>query len=51
VQAYAEVATSVEPFIQKNPEYAKALEIISIPERVIQFRYVEDVGTYALSNP
>jgi hypothetical protein len=37
-QAYAEVASSVAPFIKANPEYAKALEIISIPERIVQFR-------------
>jgi glutamate dehydrogenase (NADP+) len=39
-QALAEVAESVKPFIQANPEYAKALEIVQIPERVIQFRVV-----------
>jgi glutamate dehydrogenase (NADP+) len=26
------------PFLKKNPEYQKALDVVQIPERVIQFR-------------
>jgi len=39
-QALAEVTESVQPFIKANPEYAKALEIVQVPERVVQFRVV-----------
>jgi hypothetical protein len=38
LQAYAEVASSVASFIKKNPEYQKALDIVSIPERIVMFR-------------
>ena len=27
-----------EPFLAKNPEYRKALTVVQIPERIIQFR-------------
>ncbi|KAN0061807.1 NADP-dependent glutamate dehydrogenase [Thecaphora frezii] len=39
-QALNEVTSTLAPFLEKNPEYKKALEIIQIPERVIQFRVV-----------
>jgi glutamate dehydrogenase (NADP+) len=39
-QAYSEVAATLEPLFKKHPEYRRALEIIAIPERIIQFRVV-----------
>ena len=39
-QALNEVSGSLQTFLQANPEYAKALEIVQVPERVIQFRVV-----------
>lgn len=39
-QALHEVEQTLAPFLEKNPEYKKALEIVQIPERVIQFRVV-----------
>jgi len=41
-QAYKELASTLEnsTLFEKNPEYKKALEVVSIPERVIQFRVV-----------
>jgi len=41
-QAYKELASTLEgsTIFQKNPEYKKALEVVSIPERIIQFRVV-----------
>lgn len=47
-QAVREVAESIKPVLDKNPEYrqAKVLERICEPERVIQFRvpWVDDKG-------
>ncbi|KAK3685086.1 glutamate/Leucine/Phenylalanine/Valine dehydrogenase [Podospora appendiculata] len=47
-QAYKELASSLEnsTVFEKNPEYRIALEVASIPERVIQFRVVweDDTG-------
>lgn len=40
IQALAEVTASIQPFLKANPEYEKALEIVQVPERVIQFRVV-----------
>lgn len=39
-QAYKELASTLEnsSLFEKHPEYKKALEVASIPERVIQFR-------------
>ncbi|KAL9119739.1 MAG: hypothetical protein Q9187_003706 [Circinaria calcarea] len=39
-QAYKELASTLEnsSLFEKHPEYRKALEVASIPERVIQFR-------------
>ncbi|OJJ44771.1 hypothetical protein ASPZODRAFT_153652 [Penicilliopsis zonata CBS 506.65] len=41
-QAYNELASTLEnsTLFQKNPEYRKALKVVSIPERVVQFRVV-----------
>ncbi|KAF5351135.1 hypothetical protein D9756_008243 [Leucocoprinus leucothites] len=39
-QALHELETSLQPFITANPQYKKALEIVQVPERVIQFRVV-----------
>ncbi|SOV02449.1 probable NADP-specific glutamate dehydrogenase [Ustilago sp. UG-2017a] len=39
-QALNELSTSLAPFLEKHPEYKKALQIIQIPERIIQFRVV-----------
>ncbi|OGM44360.1 NADP-specific glutamate dehydrogenase [Aspergillus bombycis] len=41
-QAYKELASTLEnsTLFQKNPEYRKALAVVSVPERVIQFRVV-----------
>lgn len=41
-QAYNELASTLEDstLFQKNPEYRTALKIVSIPERIIQFRVV-----------
>ncbi|KAK2742210.1 nadp-specific glutamate dehydrogenase [Colletotrichum kahawae] len=41
-QAYNELVSTLEnsSLFQQNPEYRTALEVVSIPERVIQFRVV-----------
>ncbi|KAL4809086.1 Glutamate/Leucine/Phenylalanine/Valine dehydrogenase-domain-containing protein [Aspergillus unguis] len=41
-QAYQELASTLEnsTLFQQHPEYRKALQVVSIPERVIQFRVV-----------
>jgi len=41
-QAKKELVSTLEAssLFQKNPEYRKALEVVSIPERIIQFRVV-----------
>jgi len=41
-QAYNELVSTLEAstIFQKNPEYKKALQVASIPERIIQFRVV-----------
>ena len=39
-QALSELTQSLEVFLKANPSYQKALEIIQIPERVLQFRVV-----------
>ncbi|KXX77230.1 NADP-specific glutamate dehydrogenase [Madurella mycetomatis] len=47
-QAYQELALTLEnsTLFKKNPEYRTALKVVSIPERVIQFRVVweDDAG-------
>ncbi|KAM0446135.1 hypothetical protein ACHAO4_009431 [Trichoderma viride] len=39
-QAYKELASTLEDstLFQEHPEYRTALEVVSIPERVLQFR-------------
>jgi glutamate dehydrogenase (NADP+) len=46
-QALNELTTSLEPFLAANPEYKKALDVVQVPERVLQFRVVweDDQGT------
>lgn len=39
-QALNELHSTLAPFLEQNPEYNKAFEIIQIPERIIQFRVV-----------
>ncbi|KAJ3557166.1 hypothetical protein NM688_g1623 [Phlebia brevispora] len=39
-QALNEVTASLEVFLKANPEYKKALEIVQVPERIVQFRVV-----------
>lgn len=39
-QALNEVKLTLAPFLKKHPEYQKALDIVQVPERVIQFRVV-----------
>ncbi|KIK58347.1 hypothetical protein GYMLUDRAFT_45261 [Collybiopsis luxurians FD-317 M1] len=39
-QALYELSTSLGPFLKANPSYQKALEIVQVPERIIQFRVV-----------
>ncbi|PPQ65986.1 hypothetical protein CVT26_010646 [Gymnopilus dilepis] len=39
-QALDELTLSLQPFLAANPEYKKALEIVQVPERVLQFRVV-----------
>ncbi|KAH6905321.1 NADP-specific glutamate dehydrogenase [Coprinopsis sp. MPI-PUGE-AT-0042] len=51
-QALNELTTSLQPFLAANPEYQKALEIVQIPERVLQFRVVweDDQGHPQVNN-
>ncbi|KAI0772246.1 NADP-specific glutamate dehydrogenase [Irpex lacteus] len=39
-QALFELTQSLQVFLKANPEYEKALEIIQVPERIVQFRVV-----------
>ncbi|KAF8880454.1 NADP-specific glutamate dehydrogenase [Gymnopilus junonius] len=39
-QALDELTLSLQPFLAANPEYKKALEIVQVPERILQFRVV-----------
>ncbi|KAF9486186.1 NADP-specific glutamate dehydrogenase [Pholiota conissans] len=39
-QALDELTTSLQPFLDANPQYKKALEVVQVPERVLQFRVV-----------
>jgi len=47
-QAVAEVLESLEPIVEKKPEYAEAgiIDMIVEPERIIKFRvpWVDDAG-------
>lgn len=50
-QAVYEITSTLEPFLVKNPDYRRALEVVSIPERIINFRVVweRDDGTVAVN--
>ncbi|RYO78267.1 hypothetical protein DL766_007607 [Monosporascus sp. MC13-8B] len=52
-QAYKELAFTLEnsSLFEKYPEYRKALDVVSIPERVIQFRVVweDDKGNFRVN--
>ncbi|KAF8336579.1 NADP-specific glutamate dehydrogenase [Cantharellus anzutake] len=37
-QVLKEITTTLQPFLKRNPEYQRALDVVQIPERVIQFR-------------
>lgn len=39
-QALNELGSTLAPFLEQNPSYQKAFDIIQIPERIIQFRVV-----------
>ncbi|KAF4616280.1 hypothetical protein D9613_008786 [Agrocybe pediades] len=39
-QALEELSTSLQPFLEANPQYKKALEIVQVPERIVNFRVV-----------
>lgn len=39
-QALNELSESLKPFLVEHSEYAKAFEIVQIPERIVQFRVV-----------
>ena len=40
LQALEELKASLGLFLESNPNYKKALDIVQIPERVLQFRVV-----------
>lgn len=37
-QARNELATTIATFLERHPEYKTALDIVQIPERIVQFR-------------
>lgn len=39
-QALTELTVTLQPFLKANPDYQRALDVVQIPERVIQFRIV-----------
>ncbi|THH03869.1 hypothetical protein EW145_g5941 [Phellinidium pouzarii] len=39
-QALNELTSTLQPFLKANPEYQRALDIVQIPERTLQFRVV-----------
>ncbi|KAI5116019.1 hypothetical protein M0805_005025 [Coniferiporia weirii] len=39
-QALNELTSTLQSFLKANPEYQRALDIVQIPERIIQFRVV-----------
>jgi glutamate dehydrogenase (NADP+) len=51
---FAELVSTLEnsSLFEKNPEYKTALKVVSIPERVIQFRVVweDDSGELQVNN-
>jgi len=50
-QAVHEITSTLEPFLEANPEYRKALNVVQIPERIIQFRvtWERDDGSIAVN--
>ncbi|EIW68092.1 hypothetical protein TREMEDRAFT_45051 [Tremella mesenterica DSM 1558] len=50
-QAVNEITVTLEPFLAKHPEYRKALEVVQIPERILQFRvtWEKDDGSLAVN--
>ncbi|ODN97456.1 glutamate dehydrogenase (NADP+) [Cryptococcus wingfieldii CBS 7118] len=50
-QAVNEISQTLEPFLAKNPEYRRALEVAQIPERIVQFRvtYERDDGSVSVN--
>jgi len=50
-QAVYEITSTLEPFLKKNPEYRRALEVVQIPERIINFRvtWERDDGSVAVN--
>jgi glutamate dehydrogenase (NADP+) len=50
-QAVHEIESTLEPFLDANPEYRKALAVVQIPERIIQFRvtWERDDGQIAVN--
>ncbi|WVQ79111.1 hypothetical protein IAT38_001206 [Cryptococcus sp. DSM 104549] len=50
-QAVDEITQTLEPFLVKNPEYRRALEVVQIPERIVQFRvtWERDDGSVAVN--
>ncbi|KAK1927587.1 Glutamate/Leucine/Phenylalanine/Valine dehydrogenase-domain-containing protein [Papiliotrema laurentii] len=50
-QALHEITSTLEPLLQKKPEYRRALAVVQIPERVIQFRvsWERDDGSIAVN--
>jgi len=51
-QALEELKTSLGLFLECNPNYKKALEIVQIPERILQFRVVweDDQGVVQVNS-
>jgi len=51
-QALAELKTSLGLFLESNPNYKKALDLVQIPARVLQFRVVweDDQGIPQVNN-
>jgi len=39
-QARNELTTTIATFLERHPEYKTALEIVQVPERIVQFRVV-----------
>ncbi|KAH8116201.1 NADP-specific glutamate dehydrogenase [Phellopilus nigrolimitatus] len=39
-QALNELTSSLQPFLKANPEYQRALDVVQVPERLVQFRVV-----------
>jgi len=50
-QAVHEITSTLEPFLVKNPEYRRALDVVQIPERIINFRvtWERDDGSVAVN--